>query len=392
MVAPYLDDGDFRLFHGDARDVLPLVESSSVHACLTSPPFWDLRDYGADGQLGREPDPDAYVENLRGVFREVARILRPDGTLWVEVGDTLRGKQLQGIPWRLAFALQADGWVWRNVVIWHKPNPVPESARDRATVSHSYLLQFARRRHYFYDGAAIREPAEWARWGDHTTPKYADTETGAGWIQQRSKDDLQRRFAGGRQSAVDGRYNGAGFKTTEERNARLQGADPNPGTRNARSVWTIPTEPLREDHYAAFPQQLAERVIRAATSELGACETCGAPWERVSERLHETGDDESNADARRMVAASGGALDGGTNSSSLAAGLWGYRTVGWRPTCSCGGGIVPCWVLDPFLGSGTTALVARRLGRCCVGVELSDDYCEVIARRTPQLTLALGGG
>jgi DNA modification methylase len=361
VVAPYLDDGDFRLYHGDARVVLPDLPTSSVHAVLTSPPFWNLRDYAAEGQLGLEDDPGAYVENLRDVFAEVARILRPDGTLWVEVGDTLRGKRLQGIPWRLAFALQADGWIWRNVVIWNRPNPMPESARDRLTVAHSYVLLFARRRRYYFDGDAIREPAEWSRWGDHTNPKYGDGETGrAGWIPNRSKDDLLREFGGEN------------------------------GTRNARTVWTIPTEPLREEHYAAFPQQLAERVIRAATSELGACETCGAPWERVVQRLHETGSDEDRQHAQRRLRATGGAIDGGTEHSSLGAGAWGYRTVGWRPTCNCGGGIVPCWVLDPFIGSGTTALVARRLGRCCVGVELSSDYCEVIARRTPQLTLALG--
>jgi DNA modification methylase len=148
-----------RIFVGDALDRLQELPDCSVQTCITSPPYWGLRDYGNDGQLGLEPTPDEYVANMVAVFREVRRVLADDGTLWLNLGDSYAsGKQLVGIPWRVAFALQADGWWLRQDIIWHKPNPMPESVTDRCTKAHEYLFLLSKSARYYYDATAISEP------------------------------------------------------------------------------------------------------------------------------------------------------------------------------------------------------------------------------------------
>lgn len=257
---------------GDCREKLRDLPDASVHCCVTSPPYFGLRDYGHDGQMGLEPTPDEFVAGMVGVFREVRRVLRDDGTLWLNIGDSYgAGKQLIGVPWRLALALQTDGWVLRQDIIWSKPNAMPESASDRCTKGHEYLFLLSKQPRYYYDADAIVEPATWERWGKQTEKKH---HTGtAGHL---------------------------GGKTLAEL--------PIKDTKNKRSVWTVPTQPYGGGHFAAYPPALIEPCILA-----------GCPR-------------------------------GGT-------------------------------VLDPFFGAGTTGLVADRLGRNCIGIELNEDYVGMALKR-----------
>lgn len=333
---PWLQDADVTLYHGDALAVLRELPNAAVNCIATSPPFYNLRDYGVDGQIGLEASPEEWAHQLVQVFAEARRVLRDDGSLWIECGDSYaanrtyqvsqtknkrlnygasgssyrvpegyKPKDLIGQPFLLAFALRADGWYWRGVNVWHKPNAMPESAKDRCTTAHSYVLHFSKRARYFFDGEAISEPAEWARWGDQTSPKYEGTATSTGWMQERSKAELV---------ALGGRTTNGQKPRTDERRGfdnRLERAD---GRKHPRSVWAIPTEGFPEAHFATWPEALARKIIVASCPE------------------------------------------GGT-------------------------------VLDPFGGSGTTALVARKCGRHAVLIELNEDYCEMAARRLQQQSL-----
>jgi len=303
---------------GDALTVLSEMEDQSVNCCVTSPPYWGLRDYGNDGQLGLEATPDEYVANMVRVFAEVRRVLRDDGTLWLNLGDSyaagkmgrddnsgddlarrsaiygsgtgngrgpssgvcrpappgLKPKDLVGIPWRVAFALQADGWYLRSDIIWAKPNPMPESVTDRPTKAHEYVFLMTKSARYWYDAEAVREDAR-------------------PWILDRK---VMEAPACGPDRITDGATDQRRMKFAE-----LKGA-------NRRTVWTIATQPYPEAHFATYPEKLVEPCVLA-----------GCPV----------------------------------------------------------GGIV----LDPFTGSGTTGAVAYRLGRKFVGIELNPEYAEMAERR-----------
>jgi DNA modification methylase len=332
-MKPALDHGDVRIWLGDVIAGLREMPDGLAQTCVTSPPYWGLRDYGADGQIGLEDSPDAFVERLVEVFREVRRVLRDDGTLWLNLGDSyaaarggsyqpaetlaggisgktadgsrtnrgrgdgyqpsrnadafgLKHKDLVGIPWRVAFALQADGWYLRSDIIWHKPNPMPESVTDRPTKSHEYVFLLSKSSRYYYAAEAIREDAkDWSNGGPGTgiipTHHYGPKNGGNNGLSQ-----LASRYKSGKQQSG----------------------------RNARSVWTIATKPYAEAHFATFPTELPERCIKA----------------------------------------------------------------GSRPGDT---------VLDPFMGSGTTAWVARHLGRQAVGCELNAEYLDIAARRLQQQSL-----
>lgn len=264
----------FRLLVGDCREMLRTLPDESVHCVVTSPPYWGLRDYGVNGQLGLEETPDEYVARMVEVFREVRRVLRSDGTLWLNLGDTynayngnrgtesryagdrrtigepmfppghglmvptLKPKDLVGIPWRVAFALQADGWYLRSDIIWHKPNPMPESVRDRPTKTHEYVFLLSKSERYFYDADAIKEPT---RSLDPGHPSYRPNSA---------------------RIAVEGRKE---YHGKHEMSARSY----NPAGRNARSVWTIATRPYHGSHFATFPPELAERCILAGCPKGG---------------------------------------------------------------------------------------------------------------------------
>jgi DNA modification methylase len=446
--------------------VLGGLPDESVQCVVTSPPYWGLRDYGVDDQLGLEPTPELYVENMVQVFREVRRVLRKDGTCFVNIGDSyassppgnvegvgatsglhgandasgkyretlkaghatkrstvvgnLKPKDLVGMPWALAFALRADGWYLRSEIIWAKPNPMPESVTDRPTKSHEQVFLLTRSPRYFYDADAVREDyapktlthrgggkaagkvgqqdangkvasgnfGEWDKPRTAYPPPRPQDETLDG-----SESEAPRGPDGRRQTHVE-----AGDNSIQHRDGERW---PNAG-RNLRSVWEIPTQPFPEAHFATYPQALVERCVKAGTSERGCCPECGAPWERETQETDEYAEwkQRESGWAKRSgdLALGRGTAGSGTNSATVPRKS---QTIGWKPTCQCYdregfGGIGigndcrradPCVVLDPFLGSGTTALVARRLGRRSIDIELSPEYAEMAARRLQQLSL-----
>jgi DNA modification methylase len=299
-----------KIITGNALTVLRSLPPKIVQTCVTSPPYWGLRDYGVKGQLGLERTPTEYIARMVELFREVRRVLRDDGTLWLNLGDCyaqsrygtgggwakaksgyanapahnrslfkdpgyrhgLKTKDLVGIPWRVAFALQADGWYLRQDIVWHKPNPMPESVTDRCTKAHEYVFLLSKSRNYYFDGEAIKEPS-----------KYPN-------------DDRKSRSARSHKRMPTG---------------LIAGVRPGSQTypyRNRRTVWTLPTKPYRGAHFATFPPALIEPCILAG-ARIGAL------------------------------------------------------------------------VLDPFVGSGTTAAVARTLGRRYIGIELNPAYVKLAHRR-----------
>lgn len=239
------------IFNGDVLTCLKSLPECSVQCVVTSPPYWGLRDYGMPGQIGLEPTPEEYVEKMVDVFHEVRRVLRDDGALWLNLGDTFADKNLVGIPWRTAFALQADRWYLRSDIIWSKPNPMPESVTDRPTKSHEYVFLLTKSSRYFYDADAVREGSGIWR--------------GTDFLPTSDKD----RAGNGKTSATN-----ASFRNRTDA-ARIG--------RNRRTVWEIATQPTPEAHFATFPEALVEPCIKAGTSERGCCPECGAPWRRIVE-------------------------------------------------------------------------------------------------------------
>ena len=371
---------------GDCREVLRDLPKGSVQMVCTSPPYWGLRNYGVKNQIGLERTPELFVQQMVEVFALVRDVLSDDGTLWLNMGDCyasgptgthrqqrdpramqnnsgwtkreqgtantlgpgLKPKDLCGMPWRVAFALQADGWYLRSDIIWHKPNPMPESVTDRPTKSHEYLFLLTKSPRYFYDSEAIREPFADERMGnpgnyrsslklaaDITRGQHGNGVTGDGWNE-------------------DGRQTG----------------------RNRRTVWTITPKPFKGAHFATFPPKLVEPCILAGTSEVGHCPApgCGKRWVRVVERSSAEPArigawKATGAGHRRDIDRKGGFYDAHT------------ETLGFRPTCDHGKKPVPDVVLDPFGGSGTTAEVAQRLGRDWVMIELNPKYGRLIDER-----------
>lgn len=323
------------LLQGDCIQQLRTIQDGSIHCCVTSPPYWGLRDYGVDGQLGTEPTPEEYVAKMVEVFREVKRVLRKDGTLWLNIGDSYGGargnispapdnkhnhdeadtpgaakrgtlrKQLLGIPWRLAFALQADGWWLRSDIIWAKPNPMPESVTDRPTKAHEYIFLLAKSERYYYDAEAIKEPpahSSLKRWAQDTESQNGSFRANGGAKTNgpmkavgAPKKDKQRGHSR-RHSGFNDRWD----QMTKAEQAAMG--------RNKRSVWEVATQPFSEAHFATFPPKL-----------IAPCVLAGCP-------------------------------EGGT-------------------------------VLDPFAGSGTTLWASEQLERNSIGIELNPEYCEMIRRR-----------
>jgi DNA modification methylase len=305
--------------------------------CITSPPYWRLRADGRKGAIGQERTVDAYVANLVSIFREVARVLRVDGTLWLNIGDTFVEKGLQGVPWSVALALKSDGWLIRNDAIWSKPNPQPCSATDRMTQAHEYVFLLTRSPRYYYDNHAIREPVK---------PSTL------------ARDQYTRVTKG-----KDGPYAVQHDHETPS----------HPLGRNRWDVWTIACENFPGQHYATFPCKLVEPCVLAGTSEKGVCPECGAPWQReVDIEYVNPGNRSTNGprSLERRHETPGFPLRLERRSTS----------VGWRPGCNHGLDPVPATVLDPFVGSGTTLIVTEALGRHGIGCDL-DPECIAMARR-----------
>lgn len=430
---------------GDALEKLRELPSESVQCCVTSPPYWGLRDYSRcscsatyDGgphsgyevfeghlsprpklpdpncpichgtgiiegvkehQLGLEKTPEEYVQHLVEVFREVKRVLRDDGTLWLVIGDSYAGsgtervqqvcwgrppdrtslsaypdkvgnalkpKDLVGIPWRVAFALQADGWYLRSDIIWSKPNPMPESIRDRPTKSHEYIFLLTKSARYFYDQEAVREEGT--------------TKNMTGWNITDTR--LTHGSMSGGNLGIKGlkaKYHELGLPTLG---------------RNIHTVWEITTQPYPEAHFATFPEELPKRCIKAGTSRKGCCPKCGAPWERVVEKNRPEDWEDSGLESEKELALSQGrgiSLSPGRSTNPKLrsiSDIFGratkskMTTLGWQPTCGCNElEPIPCTVLDPFAGSGTSGWVARSLGRKAILIELNPLYGKLIEER-----------
>ena len=231
---------------GDVRTRLQEIPDNSVQCCVTSPPYWGLRDYGHDGQIGLEQTPTEYVAEMVAVFREVRRVLKDDGVLWLNLGDSYnKDKQLVGIPWRVAFALQESGWWLRQDIIWHKPNPMPEPAYGRCTKSHEYLFLLAKSAKYFYDNDAIREPIK-------IDPKLAlDTQPYEPNEKDKKRHEMAASIWGGNQMS---KPRGAMYRGYKE----VKGA-------NKKSVWTISNKGFRGAHFAVMPEALCEPPILATS-------------------------------------------------------------------------------------------------------------------------------
>lgn len=313
---------------GDALEQLRTLEAESVHTCVTSPPYFNLRDYGAAGQIGREETPEEYIATLVDVFREVRRCLRPDGTLWVNIGDSytsggrktrdydkklparmmdrrpqtpknMKPKDLIGIPWLLAFALRADGWYLRQDIIWNKTNCMPESVRDRCTKSHEYIFLLSKSPRYYFDAEAISEPIAGSR-----TKRYLQN------VEAQKGSNRQPGNSNGKMKAALPRFGGRKYGTDESEESRTKSGKQYIPTmrRNKRDVWAVSTGGFKGAHFAVFPEKLVEPCILA-----------GCP-------------------------------EGGT-------------------------------VLDPFAGSGTTGVVAKRLWRNFVGIEINPEYWKMAMDR-----------
>lgn len=382
-----------RIYCMDALALLRALPTESVNCIITSPPYFGLRDYGVPGQIGLEPTPQAYVAALTELFREARRVLRADGTLWLNVGDSynssgtssekrtetstiglsktlasqysgsfkrvsneLPEKSLLGIPWRVAFALQDDGWILRSDIIWAKPNPMPESVTDRPTKSHEYVFLFAKSPRYFYDAAAIAEPAIYA---------HSDRRSGKGRHAYHGKWDGQ---SNGEQQA---------FVSINE-------------TRNKRDVWTVNSKPFSGSHFATFPPDLIEPMILAGCPSQVCC-VCGAPWARKVEAVGGTigkgWTDHKNDLEKGMTQVN---YSGGVGNARDENGRP-YQRIdrGFYPSCTCNAPTHPGLVLDPFMGAATTAIVAQRLGRNYIGSELNPEYVEMARQRIQRQTLPL---
>jgi DNA modification methylase len=342
-----------RIIIGDCREKLAKMSDAGVHCCVTSPPYFGLRDYGVDEQMGLEPTPDEFVEGMVAVFREVRRVLRDDGTLWLNIGDSYAGsgrgawnvpdevktaagiketyrpdvaahrvtsdknnavtkgagedrlfgckaKDLIGIPWMLAFALRADGWYLRQDIIWSKPNPMPESVQDRCTKAHEYIFMLSKSPRYYYDPKAIAEPAIYS---GLTGQDDSGFKNAANFGGKHAANPEVRREGSDKQRGHGRRH--AGFNDLWDQMSKAEQCS---GTRNKRSVWTVATKPFAEAHFATFPPALIEPCILAG--------------------------------------------------------------------CPKGG-----LVLDPFGGAGTTGLVADRHGRDAILIELNPEYAAIAQRR-----------
>lgn len=326
-----------QIINADAEAGLALLPDQSVNCCVTSPPYFNLRNYGVEGQIGLEETPEAFIARLVGVFRQVRRVLCDDGTLWVNIGDSYAGsgkggnpegsawtgfvgnkgredsaktgktalfghkpKDLLGIPWLLAFALRADGWYLRQEVIWHKPNPMPESVTDRCTKAHESVFLLTKSPNYYFE--PMLEPSvKGAAGSEFHTGKTGEHQMGRASTKPRSNRDSFKRANSKRAEPIVGQAQGTHRENREESEWDVE-------TRNKRSVWTIATKPFADAHFATFPEELPALCIKAGCPE---------------------------------------------------------------------GGVV----LDPFFGSGTTGIVARKLNRNFVGVELNPEYIAIANRR-----------
>lgn len=377
-MTPEFEHAGVTSYLGDNREILRALPEKSVQCCVTSPPYFGLRSYqGGALEIGIESTPAEYVAALVDVFREVWRVLRDDGILFVNLGDSYAGsgaggvvlqgatsirpqrtvgkvnsispKSLMLIPERFAIAMQDEGWIVRQKITWCKKSCMPEAVRDRDTSATEVIWHLTKSSKYFWDEAAAREACSSPEQQAHNI-KYA-----------KSYAAFDERAA---ESGQPGNVNNVGVYSR----GAIEG-------RNRRNYWVLGPEPLRENHFAAFPTEIPRRCIKAGTSEAGCCPYCGTAWARQLERSGQQSGRERNV---------GGRSDGFTRPAQWKNGVNPTTTIttGFNSSCECPPHEpIPCTVLDPFMGSGTTALVAMEQGRRAIGCELNPDYLLIQKRR-----------
>jgi len=458
-----------QIIQGDWIKVMKSLPDKSVHCCVTSPPYWGQRNYGVDGQLGLEKTPEEHIENLVAGFRQVRRILRDDGVLWLNYGDkynsssqhntheglrpadrytekhdeewpghrkllaNLQPGNLIGLAWRLALALQADGWILRSDIIWAKAvsfcetycgSCMPESVSGWYWQQHKVakcpecgaLSSFKKRvckecgwtkpktrtaageieGFREHSGYKIKEEVEWVDCPGcpKCTPNGGLVLRKGSWRPTRAHeylflltktnnyfsdmDAVREAHAGPERSGKHESNNPHSGRLDDENKQQaafvVAERNYNPSGRNLRGVWTIGTQAFPEAHYATFPEKLIEPIVKVSTSEKGCCPDCGAQWARVVEKeqvKRERPADKTDRHNQGEGVNSCGNTVAGANST----------TIGWRPTCNCGKEPVPCTVFDPFMGAGTVGLVTYKLNRYYLGAELSEEYMQIIKNR-----------
>jgi len=332
------DDWQNAVLTGDARETLHELPESSIHACVTSPPYFGLRDYGVDDQIGLEDSLDEFIDELVGIGRGVRHALRPDGSWWLNLGDSYGDdKQKLLVPHRVAIALQDDGWTVRNDVTWVKPNPMPSSVTDRLNTTTEQLFHLVPNADYWYDLDAIREP--------HA---------------ERSKERMDE-----------------GPVNHDERRGTNDNLDADqlchPAGKNPGDVFEVTTKPFPDAHFAVYPPELVEKPIKA-TVPPKVCAACGAPYDRdmdVERTNHVNRED--------RIEATGGAIGGGSGKNFPDTTR---EFNGWSQSCDCDTHATkPGIALDPFAGAGTTLLKAKELGRRFVGIELNPAYADMARAR-----------
>ena len=477
---PYFHDSHLVIYNKDSRSMAELPDGS-IQCVVTSPPYWGLRKYSGEqelvwggekdcqhqwgnlipnpmaksgkhspksivaegtklaeheirinsnqgafcamcgawkGSYGLEPTPEMYIEHTILFLREIRRVLRKDGVVFWNIGDSYwggKGQSGQGspeyqearqdvslnkpyhqiagrkqtrpsdgqhmiikpkdlclIPFRVAIAAQQDNWWVRSVIIWSKPNPMPESVIDRPTESHEYILMLTKSAKYYWDAEAVREPytEPLNRWGG---PELRDSSHK--YIELGGHDGEQ--------------HYGATSMFRKGRPVR-----PIETGRNIRSVWEFPTQPYPEAHFATFPEKLPEICIKAATPEVGCCSKCGAPWVRVievmgkqvTEAMKVAGCNRNGEYQGQDLSdyAEGKAQSPSDSKRRILESMSQVKQSTWQPTCNCQADVAPALILDPFAGSGTTLWVAKKLGRQAIGYELSMDYCKLALERNRQ--------
>ncbi len=447
MAVLFWQDSHRTLYHGDCRNMKELSDESAQMIC-TSPPYWGLRKYAGlpdliwgnqecehqwhtqewfmhngrgdaqksgkystqesipdvpqsdntcslcgawQGSFGLEPSPEMYVTHTVEILREIRRVLRKDGVVFWNIGDsyysspsnqqgkgnpnsgvgvrgcqavgrvhlpqhnTLKPKDLCLIPFRVAIAAQDDGWWVRSVIIWNKPNPMPESVTDRPTESHEYILMLTKSAKYYWDAEAVREPQ-----------------------LQQSIDRMTRNHL----TDYDPGYPTHGYQNLHFGEKMSRDEAKSLGGRNLRSVWTFPTFPFSGAHFATFPPKLVEICVKASTPEVGCCSSCGKPYERITQETAEYSQARKHGgwNKAKDILLEGNRKDAPTLTRQT-------ETLGWRPQCKCNADKIPSIVLDPFAGSGTTLKVAAELNRRAVGYELSEEYCKLAVERNKQEVL-----
>lgn len=339
-----------RLIQGNSLEVLQTLPDKSVHCVVTSPPYFNLRKYGKDAnEIGGEQNSDNYIYALVSVFSEVFRVLRDDGVVWLNLGDTYgKNGNLLGIPWRVVLSLQEYGWILRQDVIWSKPDPMPASVTNRCVTSHEYIFLLVKRPGYYYDHVAVSTPSK---------------DPGRVVITTEKSLSYMQAIANGKKPSGNGKL---GSKIIHS-----------PIT-NARSVWMMSGEDFPEAHFATYPPELPTRCIKAGTSRKGCCPHCGKCWKRIIDKTRTPTRPAKHSKIKGRSKEEIGNRDPERHVTELV-------TLGWEPGCDCPKhDPIPCAVLDPFAGAFTTGLVCQRLGRNFIGIELYPDNITLGAKRLRQ--------